>query len=67
MPDDLTSQGIAALSGRKAAGTSFALDNFSGYPLKLSMLRGQAVLVNLWATWWGHIVWRLTTISNTAA
>jgi cytochrome c biogenesis protein CcmG/thiol:disulfide interchange protein DsbE len=31
----------------------FTLNNLAGYPVQLSKLRGQVVLVNFWATWCG--------------
>ncbi len=43
------SQGSAPQVGFMAP--DFTLNTLQGYPITLSGLRGQAVLINLWATW----------------
>lgn len=48
---DASTSGIAAAPQQGFPAPDFELLNTSGEMVKLSELRGQAVLVNLWATW----------------
>jgi cytochrome c biogenesis protein CcmG/thiol:disulfide interchange protein DsbE len=51
VPDGASSTGVAPQSGFQAP--DFELDSLEGGSTRLSDLRGQVVVVNLWATWCG--------------
>ena len=51
VPEGASRTGVAPQSGFRAP--DFALDTLEGRRVRLSDLRGQVVLVNLWATWCG--------------